>query len=486
MDGCLPIGHAGGVRFFVACGALAAVVLLVGPWPIPDQPRAWTLEEWHASRERALARPEAVEARALAAKAGREATAEARAAAGKALHAGFGRSEIRAPVGKDIGANLAGYGVRAGIFPAHAEEVHDPCFARAIALSNGPGAPVAALILGADILLVNDRLRARVLAELAKDPGTPADRTLFTATHTHSAPGNFSEGAAEAVACGKFREDVTGAIVTAFVEAAREAVRTRAPARSVVTHDAAPEQVRNRYWRSGERIVPLDAQLTTLKLLADDRSGVLAVFGAHATVVGPRRPVISGDWPGGAAGVLERDGGVAIVAAGAVGSQAPRTADGLPDDYARAQDLGARIAARVRDVRGTVDPAPGVSLRTVEIPLPPFSFRFAPEWRASPILVSWLYPARKTAPFSVLRIGREAIIGFPAEISGEVSLDMKAIAARAAVRLTVTSFAGAYHGYVPPDEYYLRWRYENRMSVHGPHFAAFLRSLVDAALPRSP
>src|SRR5688572_25540124 len=121
MNGCLTIGHAGGVRFFALCGLLAAVVVFVGPWPVPDQPRVWTMEAWNASRERASRRPEVAKARSRAARAAREVDAEARAGAGQALHAGLARREIQAPVGRDVGANLAGYGVRAGIFPAPAE-----------------------------------------------------------------------------------------------------------------------------------------------------------------------------------------------------------------------------------------------------------------------------------------------------------------------------------------------------------------------------
>jgi hypothetical protein len=121
-------------------------------------------------------------------------------------------------------------------------------------------------------------------------------------------------------------------------------------------------------------------------------------------------------------------------------------------------------------------------LETRELPLPPVLIRLAPGWRASPLFVEWLYPVPRCAPFSALCVGADLFLAVPCEVSGEVSLSMKAAAARAApgTRLTVTSFAGAYHGYVPPDACYPRFRYENTLSLHGEKHAAFLEEIAVA------
>src|SRR4051794_6825980 len=96
-------------RFFRVLIFLVAVVVVIGPWPIPE---AAPLES--ARGKEALARVEA---------AGAAAAAEARGSG--PLFAGFGRREIEAPVGSRTGphyaevpedrggTNLAGYGNRA-------------------------------------------------------------------------------------------------------------------------------------------------------------------------------------------------------------------------------------------------------------------------------------------------------------------------------------------------------------------------------------
>ncbi|HVY60660.1 MAG TPA: hypothetical protein VHF22_03360, partial [Planctomycetota bacterium] len=408
-----------------------------------------------------------------------------------------------------------------GLFPKPAVAVESPCFARAIALRQGErGLP--ALLLGADLLYVGVKERERVLPRIAEELGVPAERIMFTATHSHSAPGNFALGAAEALVCGRYREDVVEAVARALAGAAKDALAGLAPAAVKVERTGeARRYVNNRYWRRTvkaeprpeaaggapsrapseadeerevvERIVPVDGDLTVFWFLAPGGKarGLFAVFGAHATVIGPEVPRVSPDGPGGFSRSFEdaRPGFVALYAAGPVGCQAPRPAarpggDRGEDAFERARRMGeevARIAAATEPASAACEPAPGFALRTVEVPLPPVWFRLAPSWRASPVLTRLVYPTPARAPLSILRLGGDVVVGFPCEISGQLSLEMKGDAARRGIRLTATSFAGAYHGYVPPDEYYPRWRYENRLSLHGPHFAAFLAALAGAA-----
>jgi hypothetical protein len=380
---------------------------------------------------------------------------------------------------------------------------------------------------------VSAKVREATLARLEKEPAIVAifggdgasvrGRVMFTATHTHSAPGNSACGPAEAVVLGRYRDDVVAAIGDALVGAALDALADLAPAEVAVGRTAAPRFVRNRYWSREHGFVPafavgndatppppgaldadpsvveVDADLTVLRFRAPlppradpatwkpPLRGLVTVFGAHATVIGMNVPHVSSDWPGAFAGALEQanPGAIALYAAGPMGCQAPREDETPPDDFERARAFG-RALAEVAASTAPRDPgawstAPGVGLRTVEVPLPPIAFRFSPDWCASPLLIRWLYPTPALAPVSILRLGRDAIVGFPCEISGQLSLEMKRAARARGLRLTATSFAGGYHGYVPPDAYYGRWRYENTLSLHGPHFARFLAELADAA-----
>lgn len=443
-------------RLFLACAALAAIVAFVGPWPIPEE---------------AFSDAASIEAVAPVA-------AQRVGSPTEHLEAGFARREIVVP----RGASLAGYGVRARSTPI--EGTRDPCFARAIALRQGAE---AGLVLGGDLLFVSALVRGRVLAALEKDPGIARDRVMFTATHTHSGPGNFAQGFAESIAVGRFREDVVAAIVEALVGAGREALWDLRPAQIDVARTQAPELVRNRYW-NGERDVPIDADLTTFRFAQEERRGAIVVFSAHATVVGAEKPLVSADYPGGLARALEEEGyEVCLFAAGSVGSQAPNeelVRGTLGDAFDRAAAFGRLLAERVPNrfsvSRNPHEPAPAFSLRTIEVALPPPALRLAPDLMLSPVL-AWTQ-LRVRAPVSMLRLGDDLLMGFPCEISGEVALAMKAAAAARGVRLTVLSFSGDYHGYVPRDEYWEEWRYENRLSLHGPRFAAYLERLAAAAV----
>jgi len=507
-------------RFLAAVALLCAFTAFVGPWPLPSTPIDETAEGKAALADAAVL--------------GARVRDEALRARPGSLRAGLGRREIAVPLGPEKGVLLGGYGIRCGIRPAPSLEVDagNACFARALALetthaaAGPPGLQASfaestrAVLLAADLLYVGVETRRRVLAALEKDPGIDPARVMFTATHSHSAPGEYAGGPAEAIAVGKFREEVVAGVVAALVGAAQDAVRDLAPATLSVARASAPAFTRNRYWALGERDPPppLDADLTVLRVHAHGEApsgagsasgrlrGLFAIYGAHATVIGPWVPRVSGDWPGALAAALERGspGLTALVAAGPVGSQAPvppevphDTAHGGEDEDQRAfheaKAMGDALAAIARDLLSqgvsqasvaTTPPAAGpmtVGLATEELPLPPVLFRLAPGWRASPLFVEWLYPTPARAPFSVLRVGKDVLLGVPCEVSGEVSLAMKARAAANGVRLTVTSFSGHYHGYVPPDACYPRFRYENTLSLHGERHAAFLEAIAAAA-----
>lgn len=435
-------------RFVVASVVLAAWVAVVGPWPIPrgEPPFA----------ETAAGREGVARARAAA----RAVQDEVARSAVQGIEAGFGKREIVPPAG----TTLAGYGRRARAV-AH-EGIHDPCAARAIAL-RGRGNGEVALVLGADLLFVNALLRERVLERLAADPGIPRERVFFTATHTHSGPGNYAGTLAEGFAIGFAREDAVAAIASALAGAARDAVRSLAPLEVRVARGRAPALVKNRFFRPGEPGAAVAN--AALDVVAFERGGAIAgmlvAFGAHATVVGPEPPLLSADYPAGLYRRLEREGAVVLFAASAVGSQAP---DAAPF-AGRADAFGRALAGEVEALLPRAAPAAGFGLRTVEVPLPDAAVRLAPDYRLSPLLART--QLRDAAPLSILRLGDHIFAGFPAEISGEVA---------APLALAALSFSGDYHGYVLPDAYYDLWRYENRLSLRGPGFAAYLAALAAA------
>src|SRR5437868_1401156 len=93
------------------------------------------------------------------------------------LRAGVGKAEITPRVGTPLG----GYGDRKG---KPSTGAHDPLFAKALILDDGKS---RATIVTTDLIGSNPAITLRV----AMKTGTPPERLLLCASHTHSGPGAF-------------------------------------------------------------------------------------------------------------------------------------------------------------------------------------------------------------------------------------------------------------------------------------------------------
>jgi len=109
-------------------------------------------------------------------------------------------------------------------------------------------------------------------------------------------------------------------------------------------------------------------------------------------------------------------------------------------------------------------------------------------FRWSPFLVRRL-GVEDEAWLSVVRLGDLALAGIPGDLSGEIAVNLKARARERGVELWVTSFDGAYVGYISPDHYYETASREGlegyemyTMSWGGPQQEELLSRLVGAAL----
>lgn len=131
----------------------------------------------------------------------------------RSLQAGFARVDIT----PDFSVGLDGY---------HNEEtrrsqgVRDPIYLTCIAVSE---AEETILIFDADLLSINDWLADQMRQVVCPATGIPADKMFFGATHTHSAPANYTD-----------QEDslrYRGVLLEAFVAAAKGALADLAPAR---------------------------------------------------------------------------------------------------------------------------------------------------------------------------------------------------------------------------------------------------------------
>ena len=200
----------------------------------------------------------------------------------------------------------------------------------------------------------------------------------------------------------------------------------------------------------------------------------LTVFAAHATLLGKRNRVISGDWPalflaGGAHGLR-------LFFQGALGDQsAEGPASASPPGFASA--LSARVDALAF---GPPDPAPPLAFATVETGLPPSEVGGAPAVLrpAARNLVSRAFPA--TARVEAVRLGPLLLVAVPAEPVAHVAAGWRPALPEGAA---IVSLANGYLGYVEvPERMAGAGEGETLRTYYGPGLAGTLGAAVRMAV----
>jgi hypothetical protein len=177
----------------------AAVVLLVGPWPLYSDARYQDAGYYRA----AIAAIDGVPI------------------AGSApwpLRAGWAAREVTPPVGHP----MAGYSGRAN--DKRASGIHDRILIKALALNDGSDTVV---LVGSDLL----QTLPNMLELIERKSGFPNAQVLYTSSHTHGGPGGFAPGRVADEAFGHYTPEYLEALTDGMAAAIREAVDTLAPAR---------------------------------------------------------------------------------------------------------------------------------------------------------------------------------------------------------------------------------------------------------------
>src|SRR5438067_3548626 len=216
-----------------------------------------------------------------------------------------------------------------------------------------------------DLIAVDRAFTETVAARLLR-AGTRPGVLIVSASHTHSGPGGFVDGALLSFIAAD-REDavVREALVTAVVEAVRRADETRGPARVTIGVTPAPAVVRSRI--AG----PLDPEVVVLAVRRAAGTPVALVwnFAIHGTMLGARNLTLSADVMGATSEALEQAvGAPALFVNGAVGDVSPaRHGRAALGEVASALAEAAR-AAWMRAVPVGAGP---LLARVVRVELPP-------------------------------------------------------------------------------------------------------------------
>jgi hypothetical protein len=401
------------------------------------------------------------------------------------LRAGFARVKLTPTVGssRDVPERgefrslpLAGYGNRQG---KPATGVHDDLWVKAIAFAAGGQTGV---VVCADALIVPREVTDLAMVRIATETGLRREQVYFSATHTHCSLGGWGEGPVGEAFAGPFQPAVRIWFAGQLAAATAQALQDLTPASVGHGTFSAPQFIRNRLVGDRGQIDPEFALLLVKR--PDGSSAVLGSFGAHATILGGGTMDFSAEYPGAWARAVEQaTGGMALFAAGGVGSHSAKApAGGFEGVEKLGQSLATETLTQLPRIGVTNRVRFGVLGATLE--LPELQARVTDDVRLRPWAAAKLLPVGTRTLLQGFRFNDALWLSTPCDFSGELALELKAEVRARGQHLQVTSFNGDYVGYVIPAKYYHLEGYEPRtMSFFGPHlpdlFMGTLRQVAE-------
>lgn len=227
-----------------------------------------------------------------------------------------------------------------------AKGVHDPIFARSLALEAEGGGLVMTIV---DLPGMGNQNTRSVRQKAAELTGLDEAQILIGSTHSHSAPDMMGLWGGVP---SSYRKYINGAIA-ASIAAAWD---SRQPGTLRVGVAKAPNRNRRDWGFTDDDMLVLDAFD-----LQDHRIATLVDFAAHPVILGEDNKYISCDYTGYTVQKLETVlGAPAMLFNGILGDATPSVPEGnYPDDFARAKAYGellADIAAGITETAEPVDP----------------------------------------------------------------------------------------------------------------------------------
>lgn len=366
---------------------------------------------------------------------------------------------------------LAGYGERKG---APAEGTHDSLFIKAVAVQV---ADQLLVLVGSDMLIVPPNISDEVDRIISEKMGIKRSQVFFSATHTHAGVGAWSGGYVGKVFAGESNPNIVFWLVKKFSQAIEMAIE-----------DLKPGQVGSGSFKAGDFISNLlvgdkgeknDDFIFLLARQHDGKRAVLGSFDAHSTTLGAENMLFSGDYPGYWQRKLESNGtDMAVFFAGSMGSHSPHSKG---QGFEKSQYIGEALADSVlkymvlTGLKDSLDLA-SISLR---MDLPEYHIRVSDGLRLNPAIGRKLFPSAGKVYIQAARIGDLMWATAPCDFSGEMAVNYKEAMGKEGYRALVTSYNGAYVGYVIPGKYYHLNEYESRlMSWYGPNMGPYTDELI--------
>lgn len=386
------------------------------------------------------------------------------------LHAGIAKIDITPA--KPV--KMAGYGSRTGL----SKGVHDPLSARAVAFENNGKRLV---LLSTDLIgFYNgtaDYLRKIILDKFELKPS----ELFLSAVHTHSGPSltiDKKKGHPNNL-------EYIESLKAKLIEVIREALDTMRPVHIGAGIGHSPVGANRREVKidsSGKSSIklgrnpygPTDKEVLVMKLAKPDGTPIAALFdyATHATSLGPKNYIISGDVLGLAEQFVEKVLGKKVIApafAGASGDIDPwfrvlpvfNTEPGwIPEPVLLGTMLGQEVVHVFRDIERIF---PGGEIKTAFVAIE------LPGKQREKVSTKEKSPTAKSLNITAARVGDIAFIGIGGEVLTEVGMAIKAASPYKHTFL-ITHCNGAA-GYLPPEYVYIEGGYEVRSSHFAPQAA---------------
>ncbi len=397
--------------------------------------------------------------------------------------AGAGKAEITPPQGTP----LAGYGRRHG---KESEGVHDPLFARALALRRGENQFV---YVSADLVLIDEDLRKETLDKIRQKKSIRDEELVLFATHTHSGAGAIGGRFWERFIMGKFKRPAFEAVTNGLAQAALKALEAQVAVTAQYGETGIAEWIEN---RMDERL-DLPPRLRAIRFIKEDGStaGEMLFMAAHPTLLPAGNLHFSADYPGVLLRECEKNSAVCLFVNGAAGDLRPRVPNTLfPSPAGRGQGEGddrfkkmEAYGTALAEKAALIDFKPlslegrwHAELERVRLP----RTRARAGWFPVPSLLGGRVFPRKSY-FQAVRLGPVLLLTYPGELDSETGRQAERLGAAREFQTFIIGYANDYTGYTVPRRHYKnRDHYESTASFYGGKLPWFYLDRVEGFFPR--
>lgn len=364
--------------------------------------------------------------------------------------AGWSKQNLLPPFSTPIAIDAA----RGG---KHFESVRDSIYVSSFVFKLGE---TKVAYISADLLIIPP-LVVQIVDSLLANKGFTKENIYYTATHTHTSIGAWHNSFVGEIFAGKFDAriplHIANSIATSIENAENNLSHSKVGSLMVPAH----KLVVNRLV-GNEGLV--DSTMRMLKIENElGEEALIFSFTAHATIFHEEVMHISGDWPSETILKLQKmkPNIFTVFSAGAVGSHGPfEHSKNQTEELEYISENASKILIQYID---SVELLPIQNLKMHYLPIETRKphFRVANNLAIRPFWFTKLFGEAKLH-VNLLEIGNNFMVGMPCDFSGELTYEIEPLVQLKGKQLFITSFNGAYAGYITRDTWYELNEYETR------------------------